>query len=130
MAWPPLLPSLWTRDMKATLVFYRRLGFRLAGREPETGTPRWVELRGHGAVLHFFTEPWERAEAPHCTGTFYFFPPNWENLAQRVAREFELAWGPENMPYGWREFGLRDPNGYWLAFAEVSPPEGADHGSA
>jgi hypothetical protein len=30
----------------------------------------------------------------------------------------DFAWGPEVMEYGMREFGVRDPNGYFLAFTE------------
>ena len=35
----------------------------------------------------------------------------------------DFAWGPEQMPYGQYEFGIEDPNGYFLAFAEAAKHE-------
>ena len=36
-----------------------------------------------------------------------------EELSVRIC----FAWGPETMYYGVREFEVRDPNGYFIAFA-------------
>jgi hypothetical protein len=33
-----------------------------------------------------------------------------------------FLWGPELMPYGLYEFGIADPDGYHLAFAERRTP--------
>ena len=35
-----------------------------------------------------------------------------------VRGKVKLAWGPEVMDYGVAEFGLRDPNGYFIGFTE------------
>jgi hypothetical protein len=32
--------------------------------------------------------------------------------------KIDFLWGPELMPYGLYEFGIRDPDGYHLSFAE------------
>ena len=55
--------------------------------------------------------------APICSGTFYLFPDDVDALAEQLAGKVEFAWGPETMDYGLREFGLRDPDGYFIAFA-------------
>ena len=39
-------------------------------------------------------------------------------LAEEWSGKVEFAWGPEVMEYGMREFGIKDPNGYYLAFTE------------
>lgn len=57
-------------------------------------------------------------QAPVCSGTFYIFPESVQRLAEELCGKVEFAWGPEVMPYGMREFGIRDPNGYYLAFTE------------
>ena len=41
-------------------------------------------------------------------------------LAERVRASVPLEWGPETKDYGMREFGVRDPNGYLLVFAEAA----------
>jgi hypothetical protein len=53
-----------------------------------------------------------------CSGTLYFYPRSVLALADELSGRVELAWGPEVMDYGMFEFGVRDPNGYYLAFTE------------
>lgn len=37
---------------------------------------------------------------------------------EELRGKIDFAWGPEVMEYGMREFGVQDPNGYYLAFTE------------
>jgi hypothetical protein len=39
-------------------------------------------------------------------------------LAEELRGRVEFAWGPEVMDYGMYEFGIQDPDGYYLAFTE------------
>jgi hypothetical protein len=55
-----------------------------------------------------------------CSGTFYIFPENVTALADELQGKVEFAWGPEVMDYGMREFAIKDPNGYFIAFAANS----------
>ena len=72
-----------------------------------------------GVVLQFHTEaPCGTPTAPICSGTFYFYPEDVGELADELRGKVEFAWGPEVMEYGMREFGVQDPNGYYLAFTE------------
>jgi hypothetical protein len=48
----------------------------------------------------------------------YFYPESVEALAAEWQGRVPFVWGPEVMDYGMREFGIRDPNGYYLAFTE------------
>ena len=57
---------------------------------------------------------------PICSGTFYFYSVSVTALADELRGSIEFAWGPEVMPYGTREFGVQDPNGYYLAFTEAA----------
>ena len=52
------------------------------------------------------------------SGTIYFFPDSVDVLAEEWRDKVEFLWGPELMPYGLYEFGIADPDGYLLAFAE------------
>ena len=114
-----LVPALLVNDMPETLAFYRKLGFAVQGSYPEQGKQTWAEVARDGVALQFHTEPSCGTPAePVCSGTFYFFPESVEALADELRGQFEFAWGPEVMDYGMREFGVRDPNGYYLAFAE------------
>lgn len=116
---PRLVPALLVKDMAQTLAFYRTLGFELAACQPDPQRATWAEVTRDGVTLQFHTEPpCGTPPLPICSGTFYFFPEDVEALAQAWRGKVEFAWGPEVMAYGMREFGVQDPNGYYLAFTE------------
>lgn len=114
-----LVPALLVKDMAETLAFYRALGFALAGCYPDQQRATWAEVVRDGVALQFHTEPPSGTPAaPICSGTFYFYPEDVETLAEELRGKVDFAWGPEVMEYGMREFGVQDPNGYYLAFTE------------
>jgi uncharacterized glyoxalase superfamily protein PhnB len=109
-----LIPLLRARDLDETIVFYRDLlGFQLCWREGDTASLQ------SGRVGLMFSTGENLGTEPCLSGTLYFYPENvtglWEELRGRV----EIEWPLETMSYGTREFGIRDCNGYVLAFAEV-----------
>jgi len=115
-----IIPALLTRDMQATLQFYAALGFEVAGDE------NWAEVSRDGVALQFHsTPPLGTPEQPVMSGTLYFYIGDVDALAAEFGRKASFEWGPEVMPYGLKEFGLRDPNGYYLAFAEGATEEGS-----
>ena len=114
-----ITPALLVRDMRETLDFYQRLGFHVSGSHPDGTQATWAEVRRDGAILQFHAHPpVGTPESPVFSGTLYFHPDNVLALADEFSREVEFSWGPEVMDYGMREFGIRDPNGYYLAFTE------------
>jgi hypothetical protein len=103
--------------MDATLAFYGKLGFSVTGRHPEEGTPTWAEIRRDEVVLWFYTEPPRGTPgSPILSGTLYLFPESVDDLAEELSGRVEFTWGPETMEYGMREFAVRDPDGYFIAF--------------
>ena len=114
-----VVPALLVRDMHETLAFYRQLGFSLRGCHPDASRPSWAEVARDGVVLQFHSDPPHGTPPrPVCSGTFYMYPGNVTALADELRGKVEFAWGPDVMDYGMREFGIQDPNGYYLAFAE------------
>lgn len=113
-------PSLLTKHMDETVAFYcGKLGFRQTGAHPVDGPPNWVELRRGEVVFNFYTNPPHGMPVePSISGTLYFHPTSLQALAEEWRDKVEFAWGPQDMDYGMREFGIRDPNGYVLAFWE------------
>lgn len=113
-----IVPALLTRGMKTTLQFYTALGFQVAGGDD------WAEVSRDGVALQFHsTPPVGTPEQPMMSGTLYFYIGDVDALAAEFAGKVAFEWGPEVMPYGVKEFGLRDPNGYYLAFAEEATEE-------
>ncbi|HWN05790.1 MAG TPA: hypothetical protein VNO53_01390 [Steroidobacteraceae bacterium] len=55
---------------------------------------------------------------PALTGTQYFHVAEVGNLYESVKDKADLVWPLEAMEYGTLEFGVRNCDGYVLAFAE------------
>lgn len=74
-------------------------------------------MKKSGETIIFTDEDlWEGH--PHCTGTIYIFLENVEEYYDAVKDKAIVRWPLEDMSYGTREFGVKDCNGYTLAFAK------------
>lgn len=114
-----MVPSLLARDLNETLSFYQRLGFAVTGHYPSADDPVWAEIKRGEICFQFYTEPPHSTPAsPICSGTIYLFPDDVRSLANELKGVVAFEWGPEVMDYGMREFAIRDPNGYLIAFTE------------
>jgi nicotinamidase-related amidase/uncharacterized glyoxalase superfamily protein PhnB len=112
-----VVPSLLVRDLDESLRFYEHIGFSVSGYYPDDGNPVWAEIRGRNVVMQLYTEPPRGTpDTPVFSGTLYVYPDDVNGLAAELADRVDFEWGPETMPYGMREFAVRDPNGYLLAF--------------
>ena len=58
-------------------------------------------------------------DTPHFTGTLYFNMTGVQEFFERVKGRVQIVWPLETMEYGQQEFGIRDLDGYTLAFAEA-----------
>lgn len=113
MAFHALTPMLQTSDMDRTIAWYSDvLGFRCVSRMGDG----WCRLEQDGVSLMFMRN--DHVGSPHATATQYIYVDDvdalWSRLEGRVAAE----WGPEDMPYGLREFAIKDPDGYLLSFGQ------------
>ncbi len=107
-----LSPLLRVLDLDETVAFYvERLGFELHWREGDTAS---VES---GAARLMFSTGENLGATPALSGTLYFYPDDVERLWTELRDQVTVEWELQDMPYGTREFGIRDPNGYILAFA-------------
>jgi len=128
---PPLL-LLHTLDMERTRAFWVDvLGFRVTRTEERDGAVTWLAL-ARGGAGPVFVRPVENEtpamREPHLSGQLYFeLPPApagdagalLDAEAARIAAHgVTFEWGPDTMPYGMREFALRDPNGYRVTIGQ------------
>jgi catechol 2,3-dioxygenase-like lactoylglutathione lyase family enzyme len=98
-------------DLGQTRDFYRTaLGFRVT--ETAKGT---LTARFEGSTL-LFTDQDLWKTAPAVSGTIYFATSDADSYYAVVKDKVPVSWPLQEMPYGSREFGIRDCNGYSLAF--------------
>ncbi|TDK33229.1 VOC family protein [Luteimonas terrae] len=102
-------------DLERTRAFYASLpGFSAAASKGETLT-----VSGHGArVVFTAADLWHRA--PTLTGTLYLTVEDVEACFAQLQGRVPQAWALQDMPYGAREFGIVDPDGYVLAFQQAA----------
>lgn len=125
----PIIASLYTPDMQASERFYiEALGFVRTGQWIEDGTLKWMELKhptlasrpipAAPLTLWFFANPLKGQDRLAFSGLLYFMVADVSAYAQTLSDAVAIDWGPEVMPYGLLELGLRDNNGYRLVFAQ------------
>jgi catechol 2,3-dioxygenase-like lactoylglutathione lyase family enzyme len=115
-----VLPCLYVSDMRRSLDFYLDvLGFTQTGYYPIESEPIRTEVRRDNVAIILYTEAARgRDQAPAFTGALYIFPDGIALLADELRGKVPFAWGPEETELGYREFAIRDPDGYALVFAE------------
>ena len=95
----------------------QQLGFSVAWRSPGDGGGENCMLEAGAVAVLLSTSP-HLGTPSQFTGTIYFDVEGVEGLWGTVAPTADVVWPIADMEYGTREFGIRDPDGYVLAFAE------------
>ncbi|MFO1205919.1 MAG: bleomycin resistance family protein [Burkholderiales bacterium] len=103
---------LHSRNLEETREFYgSMLGFNVRDSAGDTLT---VE-RGGGRLIFTTGNLWSDAGF---AGTIYFTVPDVDGYFASIRDKVDVAWPLQDMSYGSREFGIRDCNGYYLAFQQ------------
>lgn len=114
----PLTTLLRCNDLAGTASFYRDvLGFTVVESAESTITVSLEDCR------LTFTEADIWGSPVGFSGTLYFAIGEVDRYWQSLQDQVEFAWPLQDLPYGSREFGLRDCNGYYLAFAQLNPAD-------
>ena len=117
MAFLSLTPLIRTKDIEATIQFYKDiLGFECPNYNENWS---WATLSRDGIEMMVAAPnahlPFEQSEF---TGSFYFrvnqVDPLWQELKNKARVCYEL----EEFDYGMKEFAIYDNNGYLLQFGE------------
>ncbi len=113
-----VMPVLRVADLDASIEFYTRvLGFQAVWRHPADGGGENCMLSWGSAELMLSTGS-HLGGAPAFTGSLYFGGQGVTALYESIKDRVTVVWPLSDMEYGTREFGIRDPDGYLLAFAE------------
>lgn len=101
-------------DLQRTRDFYETaLAFSVVDSAEDT-----ITVEKYGCKLLFTEENLWNA-APALTGTIYFTVPDVDDLYALIKDKVAIAWPLQQMRYGSREFGVKECNGYLLAFQQV-----------
>ena len=118
-----IVPVLKVSDLQRAVDFYTAvLGFSVAWQAGNDGGGENAMLRA-GATSLLLSTGSHLGDKPQFTGTLYFHMDGVEEFFGRIKSRVEVVWPLETTDYGQREFGIRDLDGYTLAFAEAEEDE-------
>lgn len=110
-------PTLYTRELRATIAFYvDALGFELEGHDEHEG---WAAVK-HGDVRMMFSLPNAHVpfEKPTFTGSIYLSTDSVDAIWRKVKDKSVVVYPVEDFDYGMREFCILDNNGYMIQFGQ------------
>jgi catechol 2,3-dioxygenase-like lactoylglutathione lyase family enzyme len=121
-----LSPNLIADSVNASVDFYtKHLGFSLAASVPETGNYDWAMVQRDGVTLMFQSlkslqedMPSLKIEKKGSVGTFFIKMKGIDDLFASVKGKLDIALEMRTTFYGMKEFGIKDPDGYYMVFAE------------
>ena len=113
-----IIPVLRVQEMQRSIDFYCDvLKFELLWRSPDDAGAEVCMLQSGATALMLSTGS-QLGDKPGFTGTLYFDMDGVATFYELVKNQVEIVWPLQTMDYGTLEFGLRDPDGYTLAFSE------------
>jgi uncharacterized glyoxalase superfamily protein PhnB len=117
-----IMPVLKVTDLQRSIDWYTAaLGFETVRRFEQDGGGENCFIRA-GETELLLTTGAHLGDPPAFTGTIYFRVAGVDAIYAKVKDRAEIVWPLEEQEYGTREFGIRDPDGYLLAFAEEIAP--------
>ena len=123
MEFQNIVPVLKVTNLPRAVEFYTvTLGFTLAWQAADDGSSENAMLQAGGVSLLLSTGSHLGGE-PKFTGTLYVNMQGVREFFERIRDKVEIVWPLEAMDYGQIEFGIHDPDGYTLAFAEEVPAD-------
>lgn len=113
-----IVPVLKVSDLVRAVDFYQNvLGFSVCWQSENDGGGENCMLAAGQTNLLLSTGD-HLGGQPQFTGTLYFQMRGVRPFFGSVRDKVEIVWPLERMDYGQFEFGIRDRDGYVLAFAE------------
>lgn len=120
-----LSPNIFVNDMKATVSFYRILGFEITMSVPETGDDLvWAMMTNGKVAVMFQTFESLADDLPQINRTdggsllLYINLTNIQSFFEEIKDKVTVLKGLEKTFYGATEFSILDNNNYVLTFAE------------
>jgi catechol 2,3-dioxygenase-like lactoylglutathione lyase family enzyme len=112
-----LQPVLMSRDVEASIAFYRRLGFDVTFRD-DPKTPKYAGVSRDGIELHLQWHDASEWEFPNDRPTYRFVVRDVDGLFAEFRERGALSVNSavRDTPWGTREFHVQDPDRNGLQF--------------
>ena len=112
-----VVPMIHVPDVRATVEWYKTIGFSVTGTNEEDGEMDWavLSLGSSEVMLNAGGRPstHDRREVD-----LYVHTHDVDDLYQRLKDRVEIVEGLHDTFYGMREFIIRDLNRFWITFGQ------------
>lgn len=120
-----LSPNIYVQDVKGTMQFYSKLGFKAVMSVPENSEePVWAMMQNGGVTIMFESFTSIEGRLPEISRNqggsllFYIKVKDIQALYDSLKDEVTVLHGLQKTFYGATEFTIKDCNGYVLTFAD------------
>ena len=117
-----VVPMIHVPDVRATAEWYQAIGFALMRANEDEGEMDWALLSiGDSEVM--------LSEGGHASIDYrrevdlYVHTEDVEGWYQRLSGSVEVVEGVHDTVYGMRELIIRDLNGFWITFGQLTSKE-------
>ena len=114
-----VVPMIHLPDVRAAADFYASIGFTILGTFEDEGEMSWADL-GFGANRIMLNAGGRASDAPRREVDLYVTVDDVEAVHRRLQGRVEIVEGLNDSFYGHRLFIVRDPNGFWITFAQAN----------
>lgn len=116
-----VVPMIHVPDVRATVEWYRSIGFAVAGTHEDAGVMTWAAVTFGGSVV-MFSAGGAPSAAARREVDLYITVDDVDAAFARVSPHAELVEGLHDTEYGMREFIVRDGNRFWMTFGQPLTP--------
>jgi uncharacterized glyoxalase superfamily protein PhnB len=112
-----VVPMIHVPDVRATIEWYRSIGFKLLGTNEEDGEVNWASLSFGNSEIMLNTDG--KASTAHRREVDLYITSNDLNeLYRRIHDKVQIVEEPHDTFYDMREFIIRDLNGFGITFGQ------------
>jgi len=112
-----VVPMIHVPDVRATVDWYKSIGFTVRGTNEPGGEMDWASLVfGNSEIM--LTEGGRASSEERREVDLYIRTDDVDRLFAQLKDRIEVRIGLNDTFYGTREFIIRDLNGFWITFGQ------------
>lgn len=116
-----VVPMIHVPDVRATVAWYESIGFTVTDTYDDGGEGLSFAILAFGSSELMFNSGGQPGSQKRREVDLYIYVDNVDGLYGNLRDRVEIVEGLHDTFYGMREFIIRDPNRFWLTFAQFAP---------
>jgi len=115
-----IVPMIHVPDVQVTVDWYVDIGFKIIDTYDDGGEGLSFAILELGNSEVMFNQGGQSSTQRRREVDLYIYTESVDDLFDRLKDRVEVVEPPHDQFYGMREFIIRDINGFWITFAQLS----------